>query len=86
MSQRVAVPQGAWTNIGTGPAFVQLISPSATGNEAMVECVTAQPSTNQEGIVLNGLNSIIKLSLAQTLWAQGIQGPVILNVQPDVAG
>jgi hypothetical protein len=86
MAQRVNVTNGTWQNIGTGPAIVQLISPSGNGVEVMVECEATAP-TGSDGMVLNGQNPIIKFSLAQNIWAQAIQnGTAIVNVQPDVAG
>jgi len=85
MSQRVTVTQGTWQNIGTGPAIVQLISPDASGVEVMVECQSTQPTGN-DGLVLNSNNPVQKFSLAQTIWANAINGTALLDVQPDVAG
>jgi hypothetical protein len=87
MAQRVTVTSGTWQNIGTGPAIVQLIGPSGGEVEVMVECAASAPSGNtQDGMVLSGLNPIIKFSLTSTIWANAIQGSAIVNVQPDVAG
>ena len=85
MAQRVSVTSGTWQNIGTGPAYVQLISPSGNQVEVMVECQTTTPTGN-DGMVLNGNVPVIKFNLAQTIWAQGINGTALVNVQPDVAG
>ena len=87
MAQRVTVSSGSWQNVGTGPAIVQLISPSA-GGQCMVECAASAPSGNtQDGCVLNGNVPVIKFSLTSTIWANAIGGAtVVLNVQPDVAG
>lgn len=76
---------GAWHNIGTGPATVQLISPDANGVEVMVLAATTEPTT-ADGLVLSAVNAIQHFSLAQTLWAQVVQVGTIaaeLAVQPE---
>jgi hypothetical protein len=87
MAQRATVT-ATWTQIGTGPAIVQLVSPDATGVEVMVECATSAP-TGEDGMVLNASNPIVKFSLTDAIWAATVQGgttTALVNVQPDVAG
>jgi hypothetical protein len=78
---------GNWHNIGTGPAIVELVSPSGSEAEVMVECAASTP-TGVDGVVLNGNEPLIKFSLTNTIWAQVIQSgaTAVLAVQPDVAG
>jgi len=86
MAQRTTVTAGTWQNIGTGPAIVQLISPSGGEVEVMVECAATAPTGNtQDGMVLSGNVPVIKFNLADTIWANAIQGSALVNVQPDVA-
>lgn len=84
MSIRTTLVNGTWTNIGTGPALVQVISPDATGATVEILCQTTQP-TGDDGIVLNAELGSAKFNLAQTIWARGIAGNCVVAVQPDVA-
>lgn len=86
MSIRANVAVGAWVQVGTGPALVQLISPDANGAEIMVLCAASTPTGNTtDGVVLSSEFPFFKFSLAQPIWANAIVAGQ-LAVQPDVAG
>lgn len=87
MSIRTSVTNGSWTNIGTGPATVQVISPDASGVEVMIAAAASAPATNSDGLVLSAVHSVQHFSLAQTIWAQVVQANVtaIVAVQPEAS-
>jgi hypothetical protein len=76
---------GTWHQIGTGPAVVQVISPDANGVSVMVAVETAQPATNNDGLVLNSSYPVQAFTLAQAIWAQVVQSgkTAIVAVQPQ---
>lgn len=76
---------GAWHQIGTGPAIVQVISPDANGVSVMVAAETAQPATNSDGLVLSSSYPVQAFTLAQAIWAQVVQSgkTAIVAVQPQ---
>lgn len=78
---------GAWSQIGTGPATVQLISPDANGVEVMVVAATSEP-TGADGMVLSSAYPVHLFSLAQAIWAQVVQSgsiAALVAVQPEAA-
>lgn len=85
MSERTNVTSGAWTQIGTGPGTVQLISPDANGVEVMVVASAAQPATNIDGLVLNSSFPVHNFNVAQPIWAQVVQAGLTAQVavQPE---
>lgn len=85
MSERTTLTgDGAWHNIGTGPATVQVISPEAQGISVMVVCSNTQPA-GQDGLVLNGDTPAHTFQLADTIWAQVVQAgaQALVAVQPE---
>lgn len=87
MSERTnLVGNGAWTQIGTGPATVQVISPEANGVSVMVEAAAASP-TGTDGMVLNSAYPVHVFSLAEPIWAQVVQTGLdaIVAVQPEAS-
>ncbi len=84
MSERTTVPgDGAWHQIGTGPATVELLS---TQVEVMVECAAAAP-TGLDGLVLGHTYSTHYFTLSDAIWAQVVQAgsSAVVAVQPEVA-
>lgn len=79
---------GSWTQIGTGPAIVQVISPEANNVSVMVACEASQPSTNSDGIVMGTHCPIYRFGAAQPIWAQVVQTGLtaLMVAQPDVVG
>jgi len=79
---------GSWTQIGTGPAIVQVISPEDNNVSVMVACEASQPSTNSDGIVMGTQCSLCRFGAAQPIWAQVVQTGLtaIMVSQPDVVG
>jgi hypothetical protein len=77
---------GEWTQIGTGPATVELISPDANGVSVMVEAAAASP-TGTDGMVLNSAYPVHVFSLAEPIWAQVVQTGLdaIVAVQPEAS-
>jgi len=73
MSIRSTVTGAAWSQIGTGPATVQLISPDANGVEVMIVAEASQPVTDGDGLVLSAAHSVQHFSLAQPIWAKAVQ-------------
>ena len=86
MSLRVAVPaDGAWYNIGTSPATVQVLTDGAS---LMVACETSAPAGSPDGVVLTGgpsnPGSSHYFQLAATnIWAQAVSVAVVAAVQPE---
>ena len=87
MSIRSTVTAGTWAQIGTGPATVQVIAPSADGVEVMVAAQASQPSTNSDGLVLGSGYSVQHFSLPQPIWAQVVQTgeTALVAAQPEAA-
>ena len=84
MSERTTVPgDGAWHQIGTGPATVQLLSPDVG---VLVECATTAP-TGIDGLVLGHTYSTHYFTLSEAIWAQVVQAgsSAVVAVQPEVA-
>lgn len=77
---------GAWHNIGTGPATVQVISPNGTGAGVMVLCQTAEP-TGVDGLAMGAQYPVHTFTVTETIWAQVIQSgeTALVAVQPEVA-
>jgi hypothetical protein len=85
MSIRTTVNSGAWVQVGTGPATVQVISPDAGDVSVMVFAGAAQPSTNSDGLVLNSENQIHNFNITQPIWAQVVENGLSATVacQPE---
>ena len=81
MSERTSLTGGAWTQIGTGPATVQLIS---VGTTVMLVCATTEP-TGSDGLILvnQGDSHTFQLSLA--IWGQVVNpaAAAVVAVQPE---
>lgn len=77
---------GAWHNIGTGPATIQLIAPDGTEAEVMIVVATVEP-TGVDGLVLRPGFSTYHATTAQTIWAQVVEASAnaILAVQPEAS-
>lgn len=82
MSIRSTITGAAWTQIGTGPATVQVIS---DGISVMVTASTAQPATNSDGLVMGPVNPVQHFSLAQAIWAQVVNptASAVVACQPE---
>ena len=86
MSERTnLVGNGAWTQIGTGPATVQVISPEANGVSVMVEAAATSPTGN-DGIVLISAYPVHNFTLTDPIWAQVVQSgfTALVAVQPEM--
>ena len=72
---------GTWTQIGTGPATVELLS---EGVSVMVKCATSAP-TGLDGMVLIKQGDNHTFQLADAIWAQVVQTGLtaIVAVQPE---
>ncbi len=88
MTIRTTLASGSgWTNIGNGPATVQVISPQS-GITVEVISVTAQP-TGDDGLAMGAQLPVQHFSRTQTLWAQVLPGAggaassAIVAVQPE---
>ena len=82
MSIRTTLPgDGAWHQIGTGPATVELLS---DGVSVMVESATSSP-TGIDGLVLTGSGTSHTFQLADAIWAQVVQSgaSAVVAVQPE---
>jgi hypothetical protein len=85
MSIRTTLPgDGAWHQIGTGPATVQLISPAANSVSVMVEASATIP-TGIDGLVLSSELQEHNFNSANPIWAQVVQIGLtaIIAVQPE---
>ena len=82
MSERNTITGATWTQVGTGPATVQLIS---VGTPVMVVCATAEPTETPDGLILVNQGDNHTFQLAQAIWAQVIvtDTSAILAVQPE---
>lgn len=87
MSIRTTVPSGSWTQIGTGPATVQVISPDADGVEIMVTAAASAPATNSDGLVMGSGHAVQHFSLVEPLWAQVVQAGLtaLVAAQPEAS-
>lgn len=76
---------GAWHQIGTGPATVEVISPDANGVSVMVEAAAAIP-TGIDGLVLNAAFPVHNFNSTNPIWAQVVQAGLtaVVAVQPEV--
>jgi hypothetical protein len=72
-SIRTTVTSGSWTQIGTAPATVQLISPDSNQAEVMVYTGASQPSTNSDGFVLSSEFDAHTFAGTAAIWAQVVQ-------------
>ncbi len=82
MSQRTTLTgDGAWHQIGTGPATMQLLS---VGVSVMVVCSATEP-TGSDGLILVGQAAEHTFQLADAIWAQVVQAnaTAIVAVQPE---
>lgn len=82
MSERTTITgDGAWHQIGTGPATVQLLSPDVG---VMVACETSAP-TGIDGLVLTNANPTHTFQLTDAIWAQVVQSgaSATVAVQPE---
>lgn len=75
---------GAWHQIGTGPATVEVISPDANGVSVMVEAAAAIP-TGIDGLVLNAAFPVHNFNSTNPIWAQVVQAGLtaVVAVQPE---
>jgi hypothetical protein len=75
---------GTWTQIGTGPATVQVISPDANGVSVMVEAAASSP-TGIDGLVLNSAYPVHNFNSTLAIWASVVQtgATAIVAVQPE---
>ena len=84
MSERTTLPgDGAWHQIGTGPATVQLLS---NGVPVELVCSATEP-TGSDGLVLINQGDEHTFQLADAIWAQVVQQgasvSAIVAVQPE---
>lgn len=82
MSQRTTITgDGAWHQIGTGPATAQLLS---DGVSVMVECAASAP-TGIDGLILTGSGDSHTFQLSDAIWAQVVESSAtaIVDVQPE---
>lgn len=82
MSERTTLTGAGWTQIGTGPATVQLIS---TGASVMVACSTSAPATNSDGLILVDQGDNHTFQLTNAIWGQVVNpnASAIVAVQPE---
>lgn len=80
MSERTTITGTTWTQIGTGPGIVQLIS---TGTPVMVVDATAQPTGN-DGVILTDQGKSLTFTRAQAIWALPVNpaASVVVAFQP----
>lgn len=81
MSERTTITGATWTQIGTGPATVQLIS---VGTPVMLVCATAEP-TGSDGIILVKQGDNHNFQLTDAIWAQVVNpsASAVVAVQPE---
>jgi pimeloyl-ACP methyl ester carboxylesterase len=80
-SERTTITGATWTQVGTGPATVQLIS---VGTPVMLVCATSSPTGN-DGMVLVNQGDSHTFQLADAIWAQ-VMNPsssATVAVQPE---
>lgn len=85
MSERTNLTgDGAWHQIGVGPATVQLISPESNGVSVMVEAAASIP-TGVDGLVLGSNFPVHNFNSANPIWAQVVQAGLtaLVAVQPE---
>jgi hypothetical protein len=61
------ITAGSWTNIGTGPLTIQLLTLSGS---ATVIVSDTQPASGAVGSVLSQARPIIQVNTAQAVWVQ----------------
>lgn len=84
MSERTTLTgNGEWTQIGTGPATVQLLS---VGVEVMIVVSSTEP-TGSDGLVLYHTGDTYTATLSDAIWAQVVQSgaTAIVAVQPEAS-
>lgn len=81
MSERTSITGATWTQVGTGPATVQLLS---VGTSVMLVCAVSAPTGN-DGIVLVEQGDNHTFQLADAIWAQVVNPAetAIVAVQPE---
>lgn len=81
MSERTTITGATWTQVGTGPATVQLIT---AGTPVMLACATASP-TGADGIVLVNQCDSHTFQLTDAIWAQVVNAAssATVAVQPE---
>lgn len=73
---------GGWTNVGTGPATVQVISPQS-GTTVEVISQTLSP-TGDDGLAMGSQLPVQHFSRTQIIWAQVVGGASAeIAVQPE---
>ena len=80
-SERTTITGATWTQVGTGPATVQLIS---NQTPVMLVCATAAP-TGADGMVLINQGDSHTFQLADAIWAQVVNSAssAVVAVQPE---
>lgn len=82
MSERTTITGTTWTQIGTGPATVQLLT---VGVSVMLVCSATEP-TGDDGLILTRQGDSQLFTLSDAIWAQCVQGTsATLAVQLQVA-
>lgn len=82
MSERSTITgDGAWHQIGTGPATVQNIT---DGISVMLVCSATEP-TGSDGLILVGQGAEHTFQLTDAIWAQVVQNgaTAVVAVQPE---
>lgn len=81
MSERTTITGATWTNIGTGPATVQLLT---VNTPVMLVCATSSP-TGADGIVLVNQGDSHTFQLTDAIWAQVVNAgsSATVAVQPE---
>jgi carbohydrate-binding DOMON domain-containing protein len=80
-SERTTITGATWTQVGTGPATVQLIS---TGIPVMLVCATVSPTGN-DGLVLINQGDSHTFQLTNAIWALVVNpaSSAVVAVQPE---
>ncbi|MGA7537415.1 MAG: hypothetical protein WBW93_01480 [Steroidobacteraceae bacterium] len=80
-SERYTLTGATWTNVGTGPATVQLLSDQVP---VMLVCATSAP-TGADGMVLVNQGDSHTFQLADAIWAQVVNAAssAVVAVQPE---
>ena len=81
MSERTTITGATWTQIGTGPATVQLLT---VNTPVMLVCATSAP-TGADGIVLVDQEDSHTFQLTDAIWAQVVNAgsSATVAVQPE---
>ena len=86
MSLQTTITGTGWTQIGTGPATVQVIT---DGVPVQVACEASAPGTNQDGLVLQGgvssPNAMHTFQATEPIWAQVVNAAAsaLVACQPE---